>query len=281
MLKNICKGMLIGIANIIPGVSGGTMAVSMGIYDQLIRCISHPFKDLKNNLLFLFPIALGMGIAIIASAFGIDYLFETFPLQTNLLFIGLILGSLPAIYGKVKTITLRLGHILASVIFFSVVVGMAVLNGAGGIYVQLEATVIGMILLFLVGVAASATMVIPGVSGSMMLLLLGYYNPILDTIKAFFAAVLNLNFPALFGTVLIVAPFGAGVLVGMVVIAKIIEIVFERFPTYAYWAIIGLLMGSPIAILMVVTFHEISVVSVVTGVLALICGFFISNKLGE
>ena len=97
MLKNICKGMLIGIANIIPGVSGGTMAVSMGIYDQLIRCISHPFKDLKNNLLFLFPIALGMGMAIIASAFGIDYLFETFPLQTNLLFSGLILGSLPAI----------------------------------------------------------------------------------------------------------------------------------------------------------------------------------------
>lgn len=281
MLKNICKGMLIGIANIIPGVSGGTMAVSMGIYDRLIHCISHPFKDLKKNLLFLFPIALGMGIAIIASAFGIDFLFETFPLQTNLLFIGLILGSLPAIYGNVKTITLRLGHILASVIFFAAVVGMAVLNGAGGTYVQLEATVIGMILLFWVGVAASATMVIPGVSGSMMLLLLGYYNPILDTIKAFFVAVLNLDFPALFGTILILAPFGVGVLVGMVAIAKVIEIVFERFPTYAYWAIIGLLVGSPIAILMVGTFHEISLVSVATGALALLCGLFISNKLGE
>ena len=279
MLKNICKGMLIGIANIIPGVSGGTMAVSMGIYDRLIHCISHPFKDLKNNLLFLFSIAIGMGIAIIASAFGIDYLFETFPLQTNLLFIGLILGSLPAIYGKVKSVTLRLGHILASVIFFAIVVGMAVLNGSGGSYVQLEATVIGMLLLFLVGVVASATMVIPGVSGSMMLLLLGYYNPILDTIKVFFVAVLGFDFPALFSTVLILAPFGAGVLVGMVAIAKIIEIVFERFPTYAYWAIIGLLLGSPIAILMVGTFHEISLVSVVTGVVALLCGLFISNKL--
>lgn len=281
MLKNICKGMLIGIANIIPGVSGGTMAVSMGIYDQLIHCISHPFKDLKNNLLFLFPIALGMGMAIIASAFGIDYLFETFPLQTNLLFSGLILGSLPAIYGKVKTVTLRLGHILAAVIFFAIVVGMAVFNGVGGSYVQLEATVIGMLLLFFVGVVASATMVIPGVSGSMMLLLLGYYNPILDTIKAFFVAVLGFDFPALFSAVLILAPFGVGVLVGMVVIAKIIEIVFERFPTYAYWAIIGLLFGSPIAILMVGTFHEINLVSIVTGAMALLCGLFISNKLGE
>ena len=148
MLKNICKGMLIGIANIIPGVSGGTMAVSMGIYDRLIRCISHPFKDLKNNILFLLPIALGMGIAIIASAFGIDYLFESFPVQTNLLFIGLIMGSLPTIYGKVKMVTMRLGHMLAAVLFFAVVVGMAALNGSGGRYVQLEPTVTGIILLF-------------------------------------------------------------------------------------------------------------------------------------
>ena len=281
MLKNICKGMLIGIANIIPGVSGGTMAVSMGIYDRLIHCISHPFKDLKNNFLFLVPIALGMGIAIIASAFGIDYLFETFPLQTNLLFIGLIMGSLPAIYGKVKASTVRIGHILAALIFFAVVVGMAMMNGAGSSYVQLEPNVTGMILLFLVGVLASATMVIPGVSGSMMLLLLGYYNPILDTIKGFFVAMLGLDFPALFSTMLILVPFGVGVLVGMVVIAQMIEVVFERYPTYAYWGIIGLLFGSPIAILMVGTFYEITIVGIVTGVIAFACGLFISNKLGE
>ncbi len=281
MLKNVCKGMLIGSANIIPGVSGGTMAVSMGIYDRLISCISHPFKDFKNNLLFLIPIALGMGIAIIASAFGIDYLFETFPLQTNLLFIGLIMGSLPAIYGKVKAVTMRMGHILAAVIFFAVVVGMAMLNGSGGGYVELEPTAVGIILLFLVGVLASATMVIPGVSGSMMLLLLGYYNPILDMIKAFFGAVLGMDFPALLRTMLILVPFGIGVLVGMVVIAKIIEVVFERYPTYAYWAIIGLLFGSPIAILMVGTFSEITFVGVLTGIIALVCGLFISNKLGE
>lgn len=273
--------MLIGIANIIPGVSGGTMAVSMGIYDRLIHCISHPFKDLKNNILFLLPIALGMGIAIIASAFGIDYLFETFPLQTNLLFIGLIMGSLPAMYGKVKAATMRIGHILASILFFGVVVGMAVLNGSGGGYVQIEASLLDMILLFLIGVLASATMVIPGVSGSMMLLLLGYYNPILDTIKTFFVAVLKIDFSTLFDTMLILVPFGIGVLVGMVVIAKIIEVVFERYPTYAYWGIIGLLFGSPIAILMVGAFYKINFVGVVTGVIALLCGLLISNKLGE
>lgn len=281
MIKNICKGMLIGIANIIPGVSGGTMAVSMGIYDRLISCISHPFKDFKNNLLFLIPIALGMGIAIIASAFGIDYLFEMFPLQTNLLFIGLIMGSLPVIYGNVKAATMRIGHIMAAVIFFAVVVGMAMINGSGGGYVTLEPDITGVILLFLVGVLASATMVIPGVSGSMMLLLLGYYNPILDTIKAFFVAVLEIDFQTLLYTALLLAPFGIGVLTGMVVIAKIIEVVFERYPAYAYWGIIGLLFGSPVAILMVGTFYEVTIAGIVTGIIALASGLFISNKLGE
>lgn len=281
MIKNVVKGMLIGIANIIPGVSGGTMAVSMGIYDKLISCISHPFKDFKNNVLFLIPIALGMGLAIVASAFGIDYLFETFPLQTNLLFIGLILGSLPAIYGKVKSTTMRLGHIVAAVLFFSLVVGMAMLNGSGGGYVQLEATFVSLMKLFLIGVLASATMVIPGVSGSMMLLLLGYYNPILDTIKEFFTAVIEFKFDRLFAAMLILVPFGIGVLVGMVAIAKIIEVIFERFPLYAYWSIIGLLFASPIAILLVGSFHQITVLSIVTGIVALGGGLFVSGKLGE
>lgn len=281
MIKNVLKGMLIGIANIIPGVSGGTMAVSMGIYDRLISCISHPFKDFKNNVLFLIPIALGMGLAIVASAFGIDYLFEVFPLQTNMLFIGLILGSLPSIYERVKGVTMRFGHILAAILFFSLVVGMAMLNGANGSYVHLEVTFISLVKLFLIGVLASATMVIPGVSGSMMLLLLGYYNPILDTIKEFFTAAIGLDFETLFGTILILAPFGVGVLVGMVAIAKIIEVIFAKFPLYAYWAIIGLLFASPVAILMVGTFNQITVISIITGMLAFGGGLFISKKLGE
>ena len=75
MIKNILKGMVIGIANIIPGVSGGTMMVAMGIYDKLIHCITHLFSELKKSILFLLPIAIGMGIAVVGSAFGLEYLF--------------------------------------------------------------------------------------------------------------------------------------------------------------------------------------------------------------
>lgn len=281
MFKNILKGMLIGLANIIPGVSGGTLAVSMGLYDKIIHCISHFFSDIVKNLLFLLPILLGMGIAIVASSFGIDFLFETFPLQTNLLFIGLILGSLPAIYKKVKSRSIKVGYLVSALLFFAVVVGMALLNGANAQEKVIVPGVGEMLLLFLIGVLASATMVVPGVSGSMMLLVLGYYNPILRTIQEFVIALVHWDWAAMAGTFFILIPFGIGVVVGIIVIAKIIEVVFDKFPMYAYWAIMGLLIASPVAILMVGSFSEITVVSVLTGALTFLLGWFISRKLGE
>ncbi|MDD6155991.1 MAG: DUF368 domain-containing protein [Lachnospiraceae bacterium] len=281
MFKNILKGMLIGLANIIPGVSGGTLAVSMGLYDKIIHCISHFFSDIVKNLLFLLPILLGMGIAIVASSFGIDFLFETFPLQTNLLFIGLILGSLPAIYGKVKSRSIKVGYLVSALLFFAVVVGMALLNGANAQEKVIVPGVGEMLLLFLIGVLASATMVVPGVSGSMMLLVLGYYNPILRTIQEFVIALVHWDWAAMAGTFFILIPFGIGVVVGIIVIAKIIEVVFDKFPMYAYWSIMGLLIASPVAILMVGSFSEVNVVSVLTGALTFLLGWFISRKLGE
>ena len=102
MIKNVLKGMVIGIANIIPGVSGGTMMVAMGIYDKLIHCITHLFSEFKKNVLFLAPIAVGMALAIVGSSFTIEKMFESFPFQTSLLFVGLVVGGLPAMWKNVK-----------------------------------------------------------------------------------------------------------------------------------------------------------------------------------
>lgn len=281
MFKNILKGMLIGLANIIPGVSGGTLAVSMGLYDKIIHCISHFFSNIVKNVLFLLPILLGMGVAIVASSFGIDFLFETFPLPTNLLFIGLILGSLPTIYGKVKSRSVKVGYLVSALLFFAVVVGMALLNGADAREKVIVPGAGQMVLLFLIGVLASATMVVPGVSGSMMLLVLGYYNPILRTIQEFVIALVHWDWAAMVGTFFILIPFGIGVVVGIIVIAKIIEVVFDKFPMYAYWSIMGLLIASPVAILMVGSFPVITAIDLITGVLTFLLGWFISRNLGE
>lgn len=281
MIKSILKGMVIGIANIVPGVSGGTMMVAMGIYDKLIHCITHLFKELKESILFLIPIAIGMGIAIVLSALGLDYLFETVPLQTNMLFIGLILGGLPAIWKNVKGNSIRPGYIIAFLAFFALVVCMAILGGGEGSNADLSFSLQNVLILFGVGVIASATMVIPGVSGSMVLLLMGFYNPILSAISDFIKAVLAFDMDGILKGFGILVPFGLGVVAGIFAIAKLVEIIFEKFPLYAFWAIIGLIVASPIAIIAMGTFPAITVVGVITGIIALAVGFGIAMKLGE
>jgi len=281
MIKSVLKGMVIGIANIIPGVSGGTMMVAMGIYDKLIHCITHLFSEFKKNVLFLLPIAIGMAIAIIGSSFGIEHMFATFPIQTNLLFIGLIVGGLPAIWKNVKGNSIKIGHIIAALLFFALVVGMAVLGEKEGNAVDLSFSIVNVLKLLGVGVIASATMVIPGVSGSMVLLLMGYYNPILSQINDFIRALVAFDWDGIWQGVGVLAPFGIGVVVGIFAIAKLVEIIFEKFPLYAYWAIIGLIVASPIAILAMGTFPAVTVVSVITGILAFGVGFVVAMKLGE
>lgn len=281
MIKSILKGMVIGIANIVPGVSGGTMMVSMGIYDKLIHCITHLFSEFKKSVAFLFPIAIGMVVAIAGSAVGLSWLFEHFPIQTNLLFVGLILGGLPAIWKNVKGNSLKAGHIIAALLFFGMVVGLAAMGEAEGAAADLSFNLVNVLLLFLVGIVAAATMVIPGVSGSMMLMLMGFYHPVLNAIKDFVEACIHLDFNGILTGCGILIPFGLGVVAGVFGIAKLVEIVFDKFPLYAYWAIIGLIVASPIAILLMGAFPAVTVVSAVTGVVALAAGVMIAMKLGE
>lgn len=283
MLKNVLKGMVIGIANIIPGVSGGTMMVSMNIYDKLIHCITHLFSEFKKSVGFLLTIVIGMGIAIIASSFFLEELFAKVPIQTNMAFIGLIIGGLPAICKNVKGNKVKIGHIIAGLIFFGVVVGLAAIGEAEGNAADLTFNLINIIKLFVVGLIAAGTMVIPGVSGSMMLMLMGYYQPILSTITDFISAFVALDMDGILQGLGVLVPAGIGVLAGIFLVAKLIEFIFSKFPLYAYWAIIGLIVASPIAIILMnmTVFATINVVSALTGIIALGVGFVIAMKLGE
>lgn len=282
MIKSFLKGCVIGIANIIPGVSGGTMMVAMGIYDKLIHCITHLFSEFKKNVLFLLPIVIGMGVAIVASSFALESLFANFPVQTNLLFVGLILGGLPAVWKHVKGNSIKFGHLIAFLLFFVLVAGLAVFGGGNGKDADLAFNVINVMKLFGVGIVASATMIIPGVSGSMMLKLMGYYEPIVTTtIPNLIRSLVAFDMDGILVGVGVLAPFGIGIVAGVFAIAKLVEIIFEKFPLYAYWAIIGLIVASPVAILVGMGLELYTVLSVVTGLVAMGIGFVIALKLGE
>ncbi len=281
MIKNILKGMVIGVANIIPGVSGGTMMVSMGIYDKLIHCVTHLFREFKESMKFLIPIFIGMGIALVGLSFLIEPAFEHFPLQTSCLFIGLIVGGLPAIWKKVKGKGVKVSYIIPFLVFFVMVVGLAMMGEKEGAAADLSFSLWSCVKLFVVGIIASATMVIPGVSGSMMLLLLGYYNPIVSAIKDFVTALVSFDMQGILKGCGVLAPAGIGIVIGIFAIAKLIEIIFEKFPLQAYWAIIGLIVASPFAVLLMAQLGTITVVSVAVSIVTFAVGFVIAMKLGD
>ncbi len=280
-IVNVLRGMVIGIANVIPGVSGGTMMVSMGIYDKLILVLTHFIKRMKEAVALLVPIGIGMllSIAVFAKIFS-EILFPRFPLQTNLFFIGLILGGLPVIYGKVKGKSIKVPQILAFVLFFVMVVGFALVGEGGDASADISFSVVNVIKLFGVGIIAAATMVIPGVSGSMIMMILGYYNTIIDTINDFINALKAFDIAAMLQTFVVLVPFGIGVVVGVVAVAKLIEFMLKKFPEVTYWAIIGLIVASPFAILIMMQVGAIGIVEILTGVVLLAVGFVISLKLG-
>ena len=209
-----------------------------------------------------------------------EILFPRFPLQTNLFFIGLILGGLPVIYGKVKGKSIKVPQILAFVLFFVMVVGFALVGEGGDASADISFSVVNVIKLFGVGIIAAATMVIPGVSGSMIMMILGYYNTIIDTINDFINALKDFDIAAMLQTFVVLVPFGIGVVVGVVAVAKLIEFMLKKFPEVTYWAIIGLIVASPFAILIMMQVGAIGIVEILTGVVLLAVGFVISLKLG-
>ena len=280
MLKLILQGMAVGIANIIPGVSGGTMMVAMGLYDKLIHAITHLKSELKYAFKLLIPIFVGAGIAVIVLSRLFEYLLAAHPIPTNFAFCGLIAGSLPFIFKKVEGKKITVGKIIAFVIFFAVVILMAVLGETSGADADVSFGVVNVIKLFGVGVIAAATMVVPGVSGSMILMVLGYYDVILATINDFIDAVLAVDIGAILTATGVLAPFGIGVIVGIFVIAKIIEFIFAKAETYAYFAIIGLIMASPIAILLQTDWMKFSVTTLVISIVTFVVGWFAASKLG-
>lgn len=288
---DIIKGIFMGVANVIPGVSGGTMAVSLGIYDKFISSITGFFKDWKKSCKILLPIVIGIGIGIIGFTYLIEYLLSQHTFVTCMTFVGLILGGLPMLFGDMKNKmkqeckNLGIGNIVAFILMFALVVGLPLLGVGSETSSVLEGTPLNIIILFFVGLIAAATMVIPGVSGSLVLMILGYYYGIINTIKNFFDSLTTLDFNSLFNGLLVLVPFGIGVLVGIGIIAKVIEYLFSKHSVMTYSAIFGLVLASPIAIFYNTGLYkhlsEVTVLKLIIGIVLCVVGAGVTYYLGQ
>ncbi len=273
-LTLVIKGFLIGVANIIPGVSGGTLAITLGIYEKLIGAISHFFKNLKENIKFIIPIGIGAVLSILLLSRVISFCLDKYTLATILFFIGLILGGIPLLNKRIKGHYKNVFNIIIFLLSFGFVIALSVLKGENVVSFE-NMNIINYIMLFLVGVVAAATMIIPGVSGSFVLMLLGYYKPIVDTIGAL------TKFNNIWQNIMILVPFGIGVLVGIVAISKLLEFLFKKYEVKTYFGVMGFIMASIITIFTGAEGLVFSIPQLLIGLILLGIGFTAAYKLGE
>ena len=238
-------GCIIGVANIIPGVSGGTMAVILNVYDKLIDSVIGIKKHVKESLAFLIPVAIGGGLGIFGFSKLLKYLLENFPMPTFFFFIGLILGTVPLIFKKIITSSdgkkkFNAYTLIPFAVFFGIMIALSFFNTENSSSTQIQLDFINWIYLFFVSALAAMCMIIPGVSGSMILMIFGFYSAVLGAVADIFK-----NFS---GSVMILIPAGLGIVVGLLSGVKLIDVCLKKFPQMTFAAILGLMLGSLLSI---------------------------------
>ena len=239
----LVAGIVFGLANVIPGVSGGTMTVVFGLYERLIDLVANLRTKWRKELPVILVFGLGAGIGILAFGKLMKWILANYPTEANAFFIGIILGSIPMLvrltFRQGEKWHVSLANILPMLITFGVMIPMALADTSGAkesaVAAQVTSFNLGNTLLYILyGVIAISTMIIPGISGSFVMLLLGFYGTIIG-------AVADLNF-------LVLIPFAIGCLIGLITVTKLIKWLLARYAEPSYSAILGFVFGSILCI---------------------------------
>lgn len=259
-IKLFIKGILIGVGKIIPGVSGSMIAISLGLYDKIINSLSNIFKNFKENIVFLFQIGLGISIAIVFISKLIVYDLNNHYFSTMLLFIGFIVGGLPSIIKKAKQ-EINIKNAIILVIPFILFLIIDILTNNVNINVNL--TNLNVIWL---GFIEAISMIIPGLSGTSIMIMLGVYEEILMMFS---------QFEYIYKLTL----FIIGIMIGIFSLCKIINYILNRYEISCYYAIIGFVTSSIIIMLRQLIYIRVSLLQITVGIILFMIGLFVSYKL--
>lgn len=260
-LSGFLKGLVIGIGGVAPGVSGGAIAVMFGLYERITDAIADIFKDFKKNVIFFFPIALGGGVGVLAFSKIIQYFFLHYEVQIKYLFIGLMLGTLPDVFRQANKKGFKGIYIVPCIIAFIITIITVMLENAG-IDIIPDATP-GMLQLVLYGVIIGIGTIVPGISASIVLMYLGAYQIVLNGLA-------DIN-------IAILIPVGTGFVISVFLFSKLISLLFKRVYGYTYYAVLGFVLGSIIAIFPGISFRF----EYLTSILLFIIGYLISFSLSK
>ncbi|WP_174734389.1 undecaprenyl phosphate translocase family protein [Mesobacillus harenae] len=263
--RNIFKGMMIGASDVVPGVSGGTIALLVGIYERLIEAINGVLtKEWKKHVIFLVPVGIGVGLAILTLSHLLSWLLEAFPQPTFFFFLGLILAIIPVLMVEADYKQTFGGIHYLLLLIAAIAVAATGLVGDEQAAIMTNLAWKDYLFLFFAGWLASSAMILPGISGSMVLLLLGAYVTVIDAIKSF-------NMP-------IIIIVGLGIVVGLLLTSKLIRYLFNHYRTATYAVVTGFVVGS---IFVVYPGWPADGLLMVISIIALVCGYAAAYLLGK
>lgn len=261
------KGIVLGVAFVIPGVSGGTLAVLMGIYEELIEAASNFYKNMvnfKKYFMYLLPIGLGIIFSVAVFAKLIKFGLDKAPIITILIFLGMIIGGIPALVRNVKGTKINLKDMTLMLVGLIIVISMLIFHKSNSNVVLTNMSITGYITLLLVGAIAAVTMVVPGISGSFTLMLIGYYEPILNLVNDI------TSFKNLGPNLILIFTFMLGVFIGIIFISKIIEWCLKHYKRETYYAIIGFVLSSIISVIYEVSKFPFNLTHLIIGIVLLV-----------
>jgi putative membrane protein len=255
-IKNILKGLAVGVATLVPGVSGGTMAVIFGIYDDLIHSIGSFFEDWKKHASLLIQVGIGGISGILLFSKLLESALNNFPFIMKFLFMGVICGGLPVLWKKAKSGKQNKSDFVFLIIGFVIVLVMSS-EPAATTALATSTGFLSILFLLIGGVIIAVALILPGISASFMLLTLGLYEVTLNAVN-------TRNIPFLI-------PLGIGVLLGTLATTKTIERLLYRYPGKTYMLIIGFVIGSLIPV-----FPGIPQgLGIISSIIAFVIGFFL------
>ena len=239
LYQTLC-GFFLGISIFAPGFSASIIAIAMGIYHDLLRIISNPFKALKKNIIFCLPLAIGALISAVLFIFTFKYLFDTHTKATYLLFVGLITGNLPIIFGEVKKSVFKKHYLIGGISAFAVALILGVFSigiipapGADRLAVSIP-------LLLLGGFVAGIAMLVPGMSVTIVLMIFGIYNQLITEAEA----LLHLDF----SYIVPIGLFLVCTVAGLAAASRGIKYVFEKYPGLSNTTVFGFITGALIGV---------------------------------
>lgn len=230
IIKLALQGFIIGIGKIIPGVSGAMFAMMFGVYEKALKIISNLRKELKGNFVFTITLGCSVLLAIIFGSNMIKKSLDTYYMQTMFLFIGMMVAGIPSLFLNIKNkkISLKSKFLAVGIALILLVLGLFDINGVQG---EIPKNLFSIVMLLISGFLDALATIVPGVCGTALLMILGYYDSVISALGSL------LDFSNIVNNLFILVPFLIGMILGVIIVSKLINYLFTNYKDETYFTI--------------------------------------------